>query len=99
MAHIFYLCTLAVDPDGRKLEELKSGVFSWKRALFSRTEVDATELVAATVAEAAHYLDVALDASRRLNEASIAAEGPAHFFFTFNVYRNYTGGAASVSST
>lgn len=65
-------------------------------------EDDATELVAATVADAAHYLDVALGASRRLHESSTTTTttttSAGHLFFTLNVYRNHSGGAVIIPS-
>ncbi|KAL5970948.1 hypothetical protein TSMEX_001255 [Taenia solium] len=64
-------------------------------------EDDATELVASTVADAAHYLDVALGASRRLHESTTtttttSTTSPSHLFFTLNVYRNHSGGTVII---
>ncbi|KAM3181580.1 hypothetical protein ACTXT7_014090 [Hymenolepis weldensis] len=90
---------LDLDPDGKQIEELKSGAFSWKRAISSsRLDDDKTELVAATVAEAAHYLDIALEVSRRHYEASGSSKSPRHLFFALNIYRNHSGASATAQS-
>ncbi|VDN96862.1 unnamed protein product [Rodentolepis nana] len=88
-----------VDPEGRQVEKLKSGVFTWKRALSSsRLDDEKTELVAATVAEAAHYLDIALEVSRRHHEVSGSAKSQRHLLFTFNIYRSHSGLSATAPS-
>nr|CDS21798.1 kinesin protein [Echinococcus granulosus] len=83
------------DSDGRRLEELKSGIFAWKRPFSPHVEDDTTELVAATMVDAAHYLDVALGASRRLHESATTTTTPGHLFFTLNVYRNHSSGTVT----
>ncbi|EUB60953.1 kinesin family member 26 [Echinococcus granulosus] len=85
----------ASDSDGRRLEELKSGIFAWKRPFSPHVEDDTTELVAATMVDAAHYLDVALGASRRLHESATTTTTPGHLFFTLNVYRNHSSGTVT----
>lgn len=88
-----------LDPEGRQIEELKSGVFSWKRAISSsRLDDEKTELIAATVAEAAHYLDIALEVSRRHYEVSGSSKSPRHLFFAFNIYRSHSGASATAPS-
>uniref|UniRef100_A0A0R3XDC5 Polyprotein n=1 Tax=Hydatigena taeniaeformis TaxID=6205 RepID=A0A0R3XDC5_HYDTA len=77
---------------------LKSGIFAWRRPFLPHAEDDTTELVATTVADAAHYLDMALSASKRLHESTITAPSPGHLFFTLNVYRNHPGGTVIVPS-
>ncbi|KAM7536142.1 hypothetical protein Aperf_G00000101339 [Anoplocephala perfoliata] len=87
-----------LDPEGKRMEELKQGAISWKRTISCCSDDETTELVAATVAEAAHYLDAALEFSRRLQESSDTSKTPGHLFFTFHVYRNHSGVSVTIPS-
>uniref|UniRef100_A0A5K3EGU6 Kinesin motor domain-containing protein n=1 Tax=Mesocestoides corti TaxID=53468 RepID=A0A5K3EGU6_MESCO len=95
----------ALEGDGKSSKDRLSGTSSWKKICSSRSDDEATELVATNVVEAARYLDMALAASKRLHDVHLNALPAAttntsvgHLFFTFHIYRNFSGGVVTASN-